>query len=384
MLIGPEQVATPVRVMPAQVEMWGLRLNGLPARELGLINGQVIEALIASRDGRLMFEFGGRQWALPPGFQLQEGQTLRWRIQLMAGGVLLLPLKGNPMVTASATQRAGLAAANQSPSGASPVNPQPPLQAPSLLALLSAARPAPGVLGALVTALFGNPVRQLIAPERRPATETGTARGGGTGAVTFPVMAQLTPVDVQNGLRYSGIFLEQQLARRQPVAERDLKRLVLRVLASSTDASKLKQAERLLAGIERSQAESVRAASQKEFQLSWVMGFADAPPVEFSLQREPPERSGDPWKWVISMYTETPELGQIWTRCCYEASGQVDIAVWIPEPSAQQLVRGGEADLRAAMDEVGLLLGKFTVFTFAKADEPEAAEERGSIFSVEG
>lgn len=83
-MMGPEQVGSPARLEPLPLLGRAVRLEPVVARELGLVNGQVVEAVVANRDGRLMLEWAGRFWPLPQGVSAKTGELVSLRIQFGA------------------------------------------------------------------------------------------------------------------------------------------------------------------------------------------------------------------------------------------------------------------------------------------------------------
>lgn len=378
-MMGPEQVGSPARIEPLPLLGRAVRLEPLVARELGLVNGQVVEAVVASRDGRLLLEWAGRFWPMPQGVSVKPGEWVSLRVQFGSLTVWLIPQRG-PVAAPVIGDRGKLESpAGGREGGAGSLSAQFP---PLLLSLLAApASPQSALLRAL-TLLLNSQAKPLHPDHRSGVTEARGVAGAWAGGLAC--LRELTAKQLHQGLLQSGLFFESSLRRKRTVPDFDLKRMLLQVLRHpSHEAAVRDPASELLAGLQRQQADALLAQQQRHLDWCWLMPFLDGPPMAFRLQREVDALDEARATWVMEVHAEWAELGPIWMRCRYQTEGTLDIIIWAPEAKTAALARGGEADLRLALSESNLRLQGFRVFTFPPPEQTAGQGASGAHLEVQ-
>lgn len=377
--MGPEQVGSPARLEPLPLLGRAVRLEPVVARELGLVNGQVVEAVVANRDGRLMLEWAGRFWPLPQGVSAKTGELVSLRIQFGALTVWLIPQRG-PVASPAIGERGRLESpAHGRERGAGAISTQFP---PLLLALLAAPASAPSALLRALTLLLNSQAKPLHLDHRSGVAEGQGLAGRWAGGLAS--LRELTAKQLRLGLLQSGLFFESSLSRKRTVSDFDVKRMLLQVLRHpSHEAGVSDPTSELLAGLQRQQAEALLAQQQRHLDWCWLMPFLDGPPMAFRLQKEVDALEEARATWVMEVHAEWAELGPIWMRCRYQTEGALDIIIWAPEAKTAALARGGEADLRLALSESKLRLHGFRVLAFCPPEQTAGQGISGAHLEVQ-
>jgi len=99
---GPEQLLLTGRIHPISLEVRPLQLENTLARNLGLRDGQIIQATLEMRGDSLKLLINGGLVDLPPGFRFRAGDTLLLRAQARPGSWLLRPVDARSAAAAGA------------------------------------------------------------------------------------------------------------------------------------------------------------------------------------------------------------------------------------------------------------------------------------------
>jgi len=331
------------------------------AAELGLRDGQIIQAVIESRMDRLRLLLQDPAQAgrfidlpkdLPTGLRLVAGDTALFRVQVQAdGSILLRPLP------AQAANRAGLNVAT----GSVPPDAQVPsrlqqlsFRPPDMLALAQLLRP-----GGLDTLLQGlNPA----APEVAALQQWQSMR---------PHMAQLTPEKLKQLLQRSGLSTEALLAQGQAQGLVDLKtglRQLLRLL-QSTSSEAMGRVQEALDDIESRQLTAAETLTGREWVLSMMLPFADAEPVALRFVRSR-QMGKDKPPLVIHLHTRNRDLGEIWLQTRIHQQTEVDMVMWALREDVVHRARELAPNLQEELDSAGLNMTRLMVIHGPGPTEP--------------
>lgn len=331
------------------------------AAELGLRDGQIIQAVIESRMDRLRLVLQDPAQAgrfidlpkdLPTGLRLAAGDTALFRVQVQAdGSILLRPLP------AQGVNRAGLNMGK----GSVPPDAQVPsrlqqlsFRPPDMLALTQLLRP-----GGLDTLLQGlNPA----APEVAALQQWQSMR---------PHMAQLTPEKLKQLLQRSGLSTEALLAQGQAQGLVDLKtglRQLLRLL-QSTSSEAMGRVQEALDDIESRQITAAETLNGREWVLSMMLPFADAEPVALRFVRSR-QMGKDKPPLVIHLHTRNRDLGEIWLQTRIHQQTEVDMVMWAMREDVVHRARELTPNLQEELDSAGLNMTRLMVIHGPGPTEP--------------
>jgi len=317
------------------------------ARDLGLRDGQVIQATVEARQDKLQLLLaGGRTLELPrelpAGLRLAAGDQVLFRVQIQANGsIVLQPWQPPP------------SAASGAPAAPSPGLPltdraqQLGLRPPDMNAIGQLLRP--DVLDNLVRTVgtaFPEVAARLQEWMRLRAS-----------------MAQLTPERLQQLIQRSGWMTEAFLAQGQGAGLVDLKstlRQVLRALqASQAEGSHL--VSQALDDIESRQLMAVDTMAARDWVFSIMLPFRDAEPVALQLSR--PRRQAGQGKapYVIHLHTRNRDLGELWLQTSITDQTDVDMIMWALREDVVQQARAQSNHLGSELEQAGLRLTRLQV-----------------------
>jgi hypothetical protein len=317
------------------------------AAELGLRDGQVIQAAIESRLDRLRMVLQDPAQAgrfidlpkdLPAGLRLAAGDTALFRVQLQAdGSIWLRPLQAQGAAAAGMGLGTGATAPEaQLPSRMQQLGFRPP----DMGALAQLLRP--GGLASLLQGL--NPV----APELAALQQWQRLR---------PSMAQLTPEKLQQLMQRSGMSTEALLAQGQGQGLVDLKtglRQLLRLL-QNTQSDAMGRVQDALDDIESRQLTAAETLNGREWVLSMMLPFSDAEPV-----------------------------AEIWLQTRISSQTEVDMVMWALREDVVQRARELTPNLQEELDSAGLNMTRLQVIHGPGPTEPLPwnPPETGSLLDI--
>jgi hypothetical protein len=341
------------------------------AAELGLRDGQVINATVEARQDRFRLNLQDPSQAgrfidlpkeLPAGLRLASGDTALFRVQLQSdGSIWLRPLQATP--AASTAAAAPLA---QMPNRMQQLGFRPPDM--GALALLL----RPGGLDSLLRSL--NPA----APELAGLQQWQRMR---------PSMAQLTPEKLQQLMQRSGLMTESLLAHGQGGGPVDLKsglRQLLRLL-QSTSHEATGRIQEAIDDIESHQLTAAETLTGREWVFSMMLPFADAEPVEMRFVRGRRKRGEEKAPLVIHLHTRNRDLGEVWLQTRISSETEVDMVMWALREDVVHRARDLSPNLAEELDSAGLNMTRLQVIHGPGPSEPMPwnPPETGSLLDVQ-
>ena len=353
MLSGPEQAALPGRLNPIYLEGRPLQLETPIAQQLGLRDGQVVQASVELRGEALKLLLNGKLVDLPPALRFRPGDSVFLRAYQGANGWLLkiFDPTAQPAATAAAPASAPateLPAAQINASRLAALSLRPPMS-PTLLDLF-----APRQAASLLQTT-GNP--ELAAMFQRLQLS----------------MRGLSAAGLQAAILGSGFWMEALLSRGQSQPANDAKALLRRMIRalSDKDASIIAGLEKAVDDIESAQVESLAAQGRGELLFSMVLPFVDANPVHIRFFRpaRQPGREAPPFS--VDSHTENEVLGEIWLKTSITRASHVDLMMWALKGSAVRLARKHSDALGQRLQQAGLTMDSFRIFHSARPSLPE-------------
>lgn len=376
---GPEQLLLTGRIHPISLEVRPLQLENTQARNLGLRDGQIVQATLEMRGDSLKLLINGGLIDLPPGFRFRPGDTVTLRAQARPGSWLLRPVDARSAAGTGAVEMAATESLSSasSPQSARPQGLPPPtihlntsrLQAlllrppltPELMSLLE-----PKELAALLKTV-GND--ELVALFRQLQL---SIRG-------------LSPEALQNSVRASGLWLEALLGSGQLGTVPDVKTLLRRMIRALGERDSPDQARisRAIDDIESAQVESVRAQTRGELVFPLVLPFVDANPVEmrFSRARRRGQQEAPPF--TVDLHTRHATLGEMWLQISVAERTQVHLMLWAIKLQTATAARKQTELLRQRLAGAGLAFGSMRVFNSPRPVEVQQTAPPGAMLDIQ-
>jgi hypothetical protein len=360
-LQGTEQTALPGRLNPFYLDGRTITLLLPIAQQLGLRDGQIIQAAIEMRGETLKMLYGGQVIDLPPGLRFRPGEQLWLRANRSAGGWTLRAVDGRGASGAAqgAPSALSAAAADSGISRLAALSLRPPMS-PSLLNIFQ-----PGVMSGLLQSA-GDPGLASLFQSMQLS------------------MRGLTPGALQGAVMASGFWLEALLGRGQPAPTPDTKTLLRKMIRALADKEPVKseQLRRAIDDIESAQVESLAAQSRGELGFSMVLPFVDANPVEIKFFR-PPRRPGQQkTPFSVDIHTENDVLGEIWLKTSITEAAHVDLMMWALKASVVRLAKRHTQALAERLSFAGLTMDSFHVFHSARPSLPDSWAPPGAMLDV--
>ena len=171
-------------------------------------------------------------------------------------------------------------------------------------------------------------------------------------------MRNFSPEMARSAMQNSGLFGESMLSK-QSLNRSDLKH-ILRTLLTFTS---LGNSERTLISqavdeIESNQLESLSAQKNRDVSYSFVIPFSDSDPVEINIEAETDSieqdfhnesqvdesdqssrRNDSSYKWVVNLYTDSKELGEIWSKATFKNAMTVEMILWARNEQSVELAQ---------------------------------------------
>ena len=343
---GAEAYISPGRVHPIYLEGKLPILQTTTAAELGLREGQVVQASVKLAHDQPMLLLQGR--TLPaPGLQASQVGESIW---LRAQGGVLVPITDQPLVSRIANL----------------------LYRPDVNSVLPEIF-QPGTLDALLSKI------------QRPDLQ---AQWRGMQLT----MAQLTPAALRQAMM-GAMGAEVWLARGMQVPVQDTKQLLRKLIAelsltgsdetSDTDSGLIEKLTKAVDDIEASQVQSVQAQAQQEVLFSMTLPFADSNPVELTVRRGPRQEGEQP-VLTVNVHSKTPDLGPVWLKTQLMNAQQIELTMWAEQSFVVEQARARSYLLGDELRAAGLTMRAFNVVHGARPAEPSnwTPSGRGLVVDV--
>lgn len=356
-MLVPEPASLPGRIHPIYLEGKPFQLETAVARQLGLRDGQTVQASAELRGETLKLLLNGKLFDLPPGLRMQAGETVWLRAQANGSSWLLKPVE--PAATGSPQSLASPAADAPNTSRLNALLLRPPMS-PALLSLFQ-----PAVANGLLQ-VAANPELAVMFQRMRLS------------------MQGLSATALQRGVQSSGLWLESFLSQGQAVSGQDSKAWLRRMIRAlgERDSPQKASLEKALDDVEAAQVESLAAQARGELSFAMVLPFADANPVEVKFFRPARQPGQEAPPFTVNIHTDNQHLGEIWLKTTISRASHVDLMMWALRADIVSLARQHSAALSARMREAGLTMESFRVFNSARPSLPESWAPTGAMLDV--
>ena len=387
-MLGAESVLGAMRATPVQLDMRPHWVETSMAEQLGLQDGQVVQALVEKKDGRVRLWLKDFSFDLPNGWVLKDGDKPFLRVSLNPGGWGLLIQ--NPTDLPAATDKANVALSGLGGKGAAGA-----VSGAGFVAADAVASPT-ATSNRLNTLVFQPPgfaaFRQLLqmidmrAPQIAQLTMGQSdvlARLSGLGLS----MGQLQPLGLRKALAPYFRSVENQLSQRQKV-EDEPRSLIRQLLGSlgeeDTGASVNGLSEDLhkaLNELEAAQLQSAIDLNRGELNLRLMLPFSDADPVELHFQRPPRQPGDENPPLSVDIHSQSRLLGEVWLHTLIKAGHQVELTMWALREEVAQQARTHATELVMELGAAGLELQQFQIYNSPRpgTDAARPAPQRGLV-----
>ena len=387
-MLGTESVLGAMRATPVQLDMRTHWLETSMAEQLGLQDGQVVQALVEKKDGRVRLWLKDFSFDLPNGWVLKDGDKPFLRVSVNPGGWGLLIQ--NPTDLSAATDKTKLAldglggkALTGSPAGAGFVAADAVVSTSATSNRLNTLVFQPPGFAAFRHLLQMMDLRAPQITQLSAGQSDLLARLSGLGLS----MAQLQPLGLRKALAPYFRSVESQLSQRQKVE--DTPRSLIRQLLDSlgeedTGASVNGLSEDLhkaLNELEAAQLQSAIDLNRGELNLRLMLPFTDADPVELHFQRPPRQPGEENPPLSVDIHSQSRLLGEVWLHTLIKAGHQVELTMWALREDVAQQARSHSSELVLELGAAGLELQQFQIYNSPRpaSDPSRPAPQRGLV-----
>jgi hypothetical protein len=191
-------------------------------------------------------------------------------------------------------------------------------------------------------------------------------------------MANLQPLALRKFVLKHTTSSEASLAQAQEVQddEKALLRLLMTerhrmgAVEGSDTQDTLKHA---LDEVEAAQLQAVKDWRNGDLNLSFVIPFTDADPLEMQFEKKG-NKPGQPKNpLVVNMHTNSRVLGEVWLKTSISDSANVNLTMWALRSDIAAQAKENATELTYELESAGLVLGSFQVYN---APRPDAKQKR--------
>ncbi len=354
---GPEGIHTLQPLLPVQLTLRQAYVDAPVAKQLGLSDGQVVQALAEVKPDGLAFKLNGQYFQFPLQPYIKNGDLAQLRAQMLPNGQWILQLL-----------HTGAYAGSELP----PTPNTPPSRLRTLLFQPEGFAKWLEILSPGRLERFAPMGHELVRQYLR----------------TRPYMGSVQASDIKRGLETTLRSLESRLIQGESVAVTDPRQLLRTLmlerqrLAPEDEIGQtlLKEAADEL---DASQVKAVTAHAHGELNLAWVIPFADAEPVHLHFEHAADRPGQPPNPFIVNMHTESRDLGEIWLKTTISPEAirrRVDLTMWAVRSDVAAFARFNADGLTDEIEAMGMQMGRFDVFNSRRpAPEPLAAPDHGQL-----
>ncbi|MDP5117587.1 MAG: hypothetical protein NWQ05_09450 [Burkholderiaceae bacterium] len=376
-MLGPDVVSAASRIGLVQAENRTVWVQTPVAQQLGLRDGQIVQATAEVRDQRVRLWLKDFFFDLPNGWVLKDGDKPFLRVSHNPGGWGFL-IQAYPNGQAP-------------PATATPVNQLFGLN-PGLALAAEAAQPEPQ----------SNRVGMLLMHPPGFATFSkllsDVAQGSwGTQAEIGPwlqrllqqrsSMAQINPSMLRKAVMGQARSIENILLQGQEAADDPktlLKTLLSLLSEEGNNKGVLRQVEDASTEFEAAQAQSAQKMQQGELSLHVILPFVDADPVDLHFQRPPRKKGQEEPPLSVDIHSRSRVLGEVWLNTQISKGSDVDLVMWALRDEVAHLAKERSGELELELGSAGLQLQSFQIFNAPRplARVGESSGTRGSVIDL--
>ena len=376
-MLGPDVVSAASRIGLVQAENRSVWVQTPVAQQLGLRDGQIVQATVEVRDQRVRLYLKDFFFELPNGWVLKDGDKPFLRVSHNAGswGFLIQahPNGQAPAATAiPVNQLFGLNPGSVLPTEAAQPEPQsnrlgmllihPPGFATFSKLLSDVAQ------GSLSTQAESGPLLQRLLQQRNS-------------------MAQMNPSMLRKAVMGQARSIENILLQGQAAADdpKTLLKTLLGLLSEEgNNKEMLRQVEDASTEFEAAQAQSAQKMQQGELSLHVILPFIDADPVDLHFQRPPRKKGQEEQPLSVDIHSRSRVLGEVWLNTQISKGSDVELVMWALRGEVAHLAKERSGELGLELGSAGLQLQSFQIFNAPRplARVGESSGTRGSVIDL--
>jgi len=191
-------------------------------------------------------------------------------------------------------------------------------------------------------------------------------------------MANLQPQSLRRFVLKHTTSAEASLAQAQDV--QDDEKALLRLLMSERhrmgaieEGETQESLKHALDEVEAAQLQAVKDWRNGDLNLSFVIPFTDADPLEMQFEKKG-DKPGQPKNpLVVNMHTNSRVLGEVWLKTSINDSANVNLTMWALRSDIAAQAKENASELTYELESAGLVLGSFQVYN---APRPDAKQKR--------
>ena len=380
-MLGPEQVNFMPRPAPVLMEgLEAIRVTDQVAKNIGLQDNQVVRAAVEDRQGILKLVLNNREFDWKSSKRFKAGDFLNFKVISGKSETILQPIASNSASSISS---------------------------PTLNNLLG------GGDTARIMSLFYRPNQpSSVAKFFSPDSLTEFLSKVNDRNINLKIdqllqsMRSYSPEMVRSALQNSGLFGESMLTKYSS-QKSDLKQILRAILnLGGLTKSELTTITQAVDEIESNQLDSMQTSKSRGVSYNFVIPFSDSDPVEINIESEGSDSSAEELNrtsqnlesteldnssegprttsqnWVVNLYTDSQELGEIWSKATLKSEKSADLILWAKDPQAVQLARDGELFLGELFAGFGISLKKFIVLNAERPTIEKSLTGPGQVLDV--
>ncbi len=373
-MLGPESISAATRVPQVQLEARSLWVQTPVAQQLGLRDGQIVQAIAEVRDQRVRLWLKDFFFELPNGWVLKDGDKPFLRVNHSPGGwgflIQAYPAGQSSTATPAAASFGQTKALD--PHGAASLN---------------------TTVGLLLTQPSG------FASFSKLLNDMGLGLWSGPGEINALVkrllqqrssMAQMNPTMLKRAVSAQTRSLENILLQEQSPSD-DLKGILKKMLALANEGSaegvdkeRARELEAATRELEAAQTQSAQKWLNGDLSLHVVLPFIDADPVELHFQKPARKPGQEETPLSVDIHSRSRLLGEIWLNTVISQSTSVDLVMWALRSDVADMARQRAGELGLELGAAGLQLHSFQIFNAPRplVRAGEASGTRGSVIDT--
>ena len=372
-MLGPDMVSASSRVPAVQMEARPLWVQTPVAQQLGLRDGQIVQAVAEVRDQRIRLWLKDFSFELPNGWVLKEGDKPFLRVSQNASGWGFLIQAYPNGQTSSATPASAAFGLNQQAGILQ-------MRGNTTLGMLLT---QPGGFESF-TRLISNLGMGLLSGQSEFSEMVKRLLQQRTS------LAQMNPTTLKRLVSAQAQSVENLLAQGLP-AQDDPKSAIKQIMArlqqetlegtEKEDTSELEQAVREL---ESAQVQSAQKWLNAELSLHVVLPFIDHEPVDLHFQKPARKPNQEEPPLTVDIHSRSSSLGEIWLNTTITQGTGVDLVMWALRGEVAGMAQQRAGELGLELGAAGLNLQSFQIFNAPRplVRTVESAGTRGSVIDT--
>jgi hypothetical protein len=376
-MLGPDVVSAASRIGPVQAENRSVWVQTPVAQQLGLRDGQIVQATVEVRDQRVRLWLKDFFFDLPNGWVLKDGDKPFLRVSHNPGGWGFL-IQAYPNGQAP-------------PATATPVNQLFGLNPGAALASEEAQpEPQSNRLGMLLMHPPGFATfSKLLSDVAQGSWSTQAEIGPWLQRLLQQrnSMAQINPSMLRKAVMGQARSIENILLQGQEAADDPktlLKTLLSLLSEEGNNKGVLRQVEDAATEFEAAQAQSAQKMQQGELSLHVILPFIDADPVDLHFQRPARKKGQEEPPLSVDIHSRSRVLGEVWLNTQISKGSDVDLVMWALRGEVAHLAKERSGELGLELGSAGLQLQSFQIFNAPRplARVSESSGTRGSVIDL--